>query len=87
MANIISDKYLAGLIDSDGSIGWTNIQQGVKPSLRLMVTQLSWRSKILEDLKERVSFCFHAVSLRSPLPILFNFLIEEIFLSWQFALL
>ena len=48
----ISEKYLAGLFDADGHLGWSRIAEGVKPRFNLGISQLAHKAEVLELLKD-----------------------------------
>lgn len=49
---IISEKYLAGLIDSDGGITFTKVKQGCKPGLILSIYQREDKASVLSDVQK-----------------------------------
>lgn len=49
---IISEKYLAGLLDSDGGISWQRVKKGVKPRVMLSITQRLDKADVLYQIKE-----------------------------------
>jgi len=49
---MISEKYVAGLIDSDGSIHFSSINDNWKPTLVITICQKQSQSTVLYDMKE-----------------------------------
>lgn len=48
--DMVSDKYIAGFIDSDGSIGLSFIDKGRRPLLRITWTQKTCQDEVLSEI-------------------------------------
>lgn len=48
----ISEKYLAGLLDSDGGIGWQRVRKGLTPRFQLSITQRLDKAQVLYKIKD-----------------------------------
>lgn len=68
----ITEKYLAGLIDSDGSIRWNHIQEGRTPGIVLSISQLQSRDKVFHLIAETFGGTVHSrqrPEVRCPNPV------------------
>ena len=63
---VISEKYVAGLFDSDGHINWSRIREGVNPRFNLCISQLAWKSEVLEMLKGSFGGTVYYTEERNP---------------------
>lgn len=49
----VSEKYIAGLIDSDGSVGFTQLKTGWKPTMVLSISQKTCHADVLKRIQEQ----------------------------------
>jgi len=51
---MVSEKYIAGLIDSDGYIGFKSLKQNYRPQLQIVIAQKKEFSGVLEELHKQL---------------------------------